>query len=431
MFVDRVKVFVKGGDGGNGVTSFLREKYRPHGGPDGGDGGRGGSVIFIVDEGLRTLLDFKYQQHLKADRGPHGKGKKCHGKNASDLEVKVPPGTVVYNEETGEKIADLTKAGEKAVIAQGGRGGRGNARFATSTRKAPKLSEKGEPGEELRVVIELKLMADVGLVGFPNAGKSTFLSRVSAARPKVASYPFTTLSPNLGEVQVAKGESFFVADIPGIIEGAHKGTGLGLQFLRHIERTKVLLFLLDTAGTEGRDPLEDFKALQRELALYSKTLTRKPQVIAANKIDLPEGKENLQRLKDELEGDHPIFAVSAVTGEGIKELLYFLLEKLQEVDGEVQLEEEVKDKTEDKKVYKYEPEEKFIIEFDGEAYLVKGKTIERYVHMTDFDNEEALFRLQRYFDRIGLEKALKEKGVKEGDLVRIGKMEFNYSEEGF
>ncbi len=432
MFVDRVRVYVKGGDGGNGVTSFLREKYRPHGGPDGGDGGRGGSVVFTVDEGLRTLLDFKYQQHIKGSRGQHGKGKKSHGKNAPDMEVKVPAGTVVYNDETGEKIADLTRPGEKAVIARGGRGGRGNARFASPTRKAPRLSEKGEPGEELRVIIELKLMADVGLVGFPNAGKSTFLSRVSAARPRVAAYPFTTLSPNLGEVQVAKEESFVLADIPGIIEGAHRGTGLGLQFLRHIERTRVLLFLLDAAGTEGRDPLEDYRNLHRELDSYSKTLTQKPRIIAANKIDLPEGKKNLEIIKNELGRDYPVFAVSAVTGEGIEDLLYFALEKIKQVEGEIELEEIVKerDKKEERKVYKYEPQDKFIIEFDGEAYRVKGETIERYVHMTDFDNEEALLRLQRYFDRSGVEEALREKGVKEGDLVRIGKMEFNYSREG-
>ncbi|MDO9574505.1 MAG: GTPase ObgE [Candidatus Contubernalis sp.] len=315
MFIDRTKVYVKGGDGGSGVASFLRQKYMPHGGPDGGDGGSGGSVIFEVDLGLRTLLDFKYQQHIKGSRGQHGKGKKQHGKSSPDLVVKVPPGTMVYREETGELIADLIESGQRAVIAKGGRGGRGNTRFANAIRKAPKFAEKGEPGEELTIIMELKLLADVGLVGFPNAGKSTFLSRVSAAKPKIASYPFTTLTPNLGEVHVSQGRNFVVADIPGIIEGAHQGTGLGLQFLRHVERTRLLLFILDTAGTENREPLEDFNALQRELRLYSEKLSQKPQVVVANKIDLPQGRENIDEIKKALPHGLQFFAVSAVTGE--------------------------------------------------------------------------------------------------------------------
>ncbi|PKM83511.1 MAG: GTPase ObgE [Firmicutes bacterium HGW-Firmicutes-13] len=433
MFVDRAKIYLKGGDGGNGASSFLREKYMPHGGPDGGDGGSGGNIVFVVDEGLRTLLDFKYRQHFKALRGKHGQGKKRHGKNAPDLEVKVPPGTVVYNAETGELIADLTRPGEKAVIARGGRGGRGNARFVTATRKAPKLAEKGEPGEEITIILELKLIADVGLVGFPNAGKSTFLSSVSAARPKIDSYPFTTLSPNLGQVQAAAGKNFIVADIPGIIEGAHKGVGLGLRFLRHIERTKILLFILDAAGTEGRDPLEDLKALQNELIMYGRNMAQRSQIIAANKIDLPEGKENFIKIKEKLAPDYPVFGISAVTGEGIQELLYFISDRLDKIQEESELleEREIAEDKEAVKVYKPDEEQAVLIEYNGEVYEVKGRGIEKFVHMTDFNNEEAVGRLQRFFDRIGLEETLKKKGIKEGDLVRIGPMEFTFSEEAF
>lgn len=433
MFIDRTKVYVKGGDGGSGVASFLRQKYMPHGGPDGGDGGSGGSVIFEVDLGLRTLLDFKYQQHIKGSRGQHGKGKKQHGKSSPDLVVKVPPGTMVYREETGELIADLIESGQRAVIAKGGRGGRGNTRFANAIRKAPKFAEKGESGEELTIIMELKLLADVGLVGFPNAGKSTFLSRVSAAKPKIASYPFTTLTPNLGEVHVSQGRNFVVADIPGIIEGAHQGTGLGLQFLRHVERTRLLLFILDTAGTENREPLEDFNALQRELRLYSEKLSQKPQVVVANKIDLPQGRENIDEIKKALPHGLQFFAVSAVTGEGIQDLLYFLadeLDRLEKEEQEAVPEEILEDK--ERKVYKHrnEPEELTVI-FDGEAYRVKGERIEKLVHMTDFQYEEAVERLQYIFHKIGLEERLKKEGIKEGDLVRIGPMEFNFTEEGF
>ncbi len=431
MFVDRAKVYVKGGDGGNGAVSFLREKYVSHGGPDGGDGGRGGDVIFEVDGGLRTLLDFKYRQHFKGERGQHGKGKKRHGKGAPDLVVKVPPGTVVYDGETEEVIADLTEPGEGAVIARGGRGGRGNARFVSPTRKAPRLAEKGEPGEERQVVLELKLLADVGLVGYPNSGKSTFLSRISAAKPKIASYPFTTLTPNLGQVQVAPGKSFVVADIPGIIEGAHQGVGLGLQFLRHIERTRVLLFILDAAETEGRDPLADFNSLQEELLQYSEKLKDKPQIIAANKIDLPQGKENFQIIIDELEKKCPVFGISALTGEGIQELIYYISQSLDRIEEEEKVKEEEKPPKEEVKVYKAPEKEELEIIFDGEVYEVKGKGIEKFVHMTDFDNEEAVDRLQRFFKRIKVEEALKEKGIQEGDTVRIGPMEFTYSEESF
>lgn len=431
MFVDRAKIYVKGGDGGNGVVSFRREKYVSHGGPDGGDGGKGGDVVFKVDRGLRTLLDFKYRQHFKGKRGQHGKGKKQHGRKAPDLEVKVPPGTVVYDDDTGEIIADLTEPGERAVVARGGQGGRGNARFVSPTRKAPRLAEKGEPGEERQLVLELKLLADVGLVGFPNSGKSTLLSKISAARPKIAPYPFTTLTPNLGQVQVSPGKSFVVADIPGIIEGAHQGVGLGLDFLRHIERTRILLFLLDAAETEGRDPLEDYRYLQEELFQYSPGLKDKPAVIAANKIDLPQGRENYLRIKEELGESCPLFAISALTGEGIKELIYYLSQFLDTIEGDERARKEEDTPREEVKVYKVPEKEELEVVFDGEVYEVKGKGIEKFVHMTDFDNEEALDRLQGFFRRIKVEEALKEKGIQEGDTVRIGPMEFTYSEESF
>ncbi|RQD76830.1 MAG: GTPase ObgE [Candidatus Syntrophonatronum acetioxidans] len=430
MFVDRAKVYVKGGDGGNGAVSFRREKYVSHGGPDGGDGGKGGDVVFEVDRGLRTLLDFKYRQHFKGGRGQHGQGKNRHGKGVPDLVVKVPPGTVIYDAEREEIIADLTEPGEKVVIARGGRGGRGNARFASPTRKAPRLVEKGEPGEERQVILELKLLAEVGLVGYPNSGKSTLLSRISAAKPKIASYPFTTLTPNLGQVQVAPGKSFVVADIPGIIEGAHQGVGLGLQFLRHIERTRVLLFILDAAETEGRDPLADFHSLQEELLQYSEKLKDKPGIIAANKVDLPRGKENLPRIKNELERQYPVFGISALTGEGVQELIYYISQSLDKIEEE-ELKEEKVPLQEEVKVYKPPEKEELEILFDGEVYQVKGKGIEKFVHMTDFDNEEAVDRLQRFFKRIKVEEALKKEGIQEGDTVRIGPMEFTYSEESF
>lgn len=433
MFIDRVKVYVKGGDGGNGVVSFLREKYMPYGGPDGGDGGSGGNVIFEVDQGLRTLLDFKYRQHLKGNRGTHGQGKNRHGKKAQDLELKVPPGTMVYREDTGELIADLIEPGQRAVIARGGRGGRGNTRFVSNTRKVPKFAEKGEPGEELRVVLELKLLADVGLVGFPNAGKSTFLSRVSAAKPKIAAYPFTTITPNLGEVQVSPGKSFVVADIPGIIEGAHQGIGLGLRFLRHVERTRLLLFILDAAGTEGRELLEDFHALQRELTLYSQKLSEKPQVVVVNKIDLPEGRSKIDEIKNAMPDSIKVFPVSAVTGEGIQQLLYFISDELDKLElQEREAISEAPPKEEERKTYRRrETREPLTVVFDGEAYRVKGERIEKLVYMTDFNNEEAVERLQFIFHRMGLDDLLKKEGMKEGDLVRIGSMEFTFTEEGF
>ncbi|MCL5046577.1 MAG: GTPase ObgE [Actinobacteria bacterium] len=423
MFVDKAKIFVKGGDGGSGVVSFRREKYVPLGGPNGGDGGHGGSVVLVVDEGLRTLLDFKYQRHFKAGRGAHGQGSNRHGAGAPDLEIRVPPGTVLREAETSEFIADLTENGQRIVVARGGRGGRGNARFLSNTNRAPGFAEKGEPGEEKWLTLELKLLADAGLVGFPNAGKSTILSRVSAAQPKIASYPFTTITPNLGVVGVPDGRSFVLADIPGLIEGAHQGTGLGHEFLRHVERTRLLIHVLDLSGLEGRDPLDDFDAINRELELYNPKLGRRPQVVAANKIDLPEAQANLPRVREDLEKrGYEVFTCSAATGEGIDRLVYRAADLLEGLKPDP--EEEIREE----KVYRAEEEEEFSIHREDGTLVVTGKDIERLVAMTDFRNDEAVRRFGRILRKKGIEAALRGAGARDGDTVRIRDVEFELAE---
>lgn len=322
VFVDRARVAVRGGRGGNGVVSFRRERYVPRGGPDGGDGGKGGDVVFVVDENLETLLDFRYRQHLFAVPGGHGEGGRRHGRDGADLLVRVPPGTLVREVSTDELVADLVRSGDRFVAARGGRGGRGNARFATATRQAPRVAERGEPGEERLLQLELRRIADVGVVGYPNAGKSSLLRRISGARPKVADYPFTTKHPVLGVVEVPGAGSFVMADVPGLIEGAHVGAGLGHEFLRHLSRTRLLVHVVDAAGTEGRDPLSDFRVVDRELAAYDPDLARRARVVAANKVDLPGGKDNALRMRELLgpEG-YEVLAVSALTGEGVDELV--------------------------------------------------------------------------------------------------------------
>lgn len=419
MFIDHAKIFIKGGDGGNGCVAFRREKYVPMGGPYGGDGGRGGNVLFVADEGMSTLMDFQYRKHFKADRGTHGMGKNQHGAWGEDLIVRVPVGTIVIDDDNGEVIADFTAAGQEAVIARGGRGGRGNSRFATAVHKAPSMAENGEPGEEKWVRLELKLLADVGLVGFPNAGKSTFISRVSAARPKIADYPFTTLVPNLGVVLTRDKESFVIADIPGLIEGAHQGTGLGHDFLRHIERNRMLLFILDAAQVDGRQVMDDYITLRNELEFYNPELLERPYLIVANKLDLPGAAENFQLLKDKY-GDL-VYGISAVTGQGISELVektYQILQSIpvEEHPGEARI------------IRRFEDEEPFQIERIDGVYQVSGKRIENLVTMTNFAQEESLQRFQRTTARMGLDEALKEKGIKVGDTVRIKDMEFDYSE---
>ena len=420
MFVDHARVYVRGGDGGNGIVAFRREKYVPMGGPAGGDGGRGGNVVFVADEGLSTLMDFKYRRHFKAMRGTHGQGKNMHGAGGEDLTVKVPVGTVIRDDDTGEVIADLTRNGQEVVVARGGRGGRGNARFATSVNKAPSLSENGEPGQERWVELELKLLADVGLVGFPNAGKSTLISRLSAARPKIADYPFTTLVPNLGVVVTRSKESFVVADIPGLIEGAHRGSGLGHEFLRHIERTRVLLFVLDTAQTEGRDVLEDYQILRQELELYRPDLMKRPFLIVANKMDIPEAQENYERLRAEF--GHLVHAVSAVTGLGVNALVEETFHLLQSVPRDIVI------SGEEPVIRRFEEEEAFRIERVNGVFEVSGKRIEKILAMTNFNTDEGLRRFQMIVEKMGLEEALRRQGIKPGDTVKIDDFEFEYSE---
>lgn len=420
MFYDHLKIYVKAGDGGNGCVAFRREKYVPFGGPVGGDGGRGGHVLLRADEGLRTLVDFHFRRQFKAGRGGHGEGKERHGKSGADLVLQVPVGTVVRDAATGEVLADLVQHGQEVIVARGGRGGRGNARFATSTERAPRFAEKGEPGEERWLELELKLLADVGLVGLPNAGKSTILSRVSAARPKIADYPFTTLEPCLGVVRVGEGESFVLADLPGLIEGAHAGAGLGHKFLRHIERTRLLIHVVDAAGTAGRDPVADFAVINRELALYSPELAARPQVVAANKMDLPESRPNLERLRAVLP-DYEVFPVSAATGEGLDHLMVRVAELLQELPAPRLVE------APEKAAAGGAP---LRVRQEAGVFVVEDEKIERKVAMTDLDNPEAVRRLKQYFRRAGVEDALRTAGVKPGDTVRIGREEFVYQPEG-
>jgi len=424
MFIDRARIFVKAGDGGNGMSSFRREKYVPKGGPSGGDGGRGGDVILVVDPNLNTLIDFRYKRKFKADNGAHGQSSNCHGRSADNLYIKVPPGTVVKDEATGAILADLTEIGQEVVVARGGRGGRGNARFATSVNRAPTFAEKGEPGEERWLLLELKLLADVGLVGYPSVGKSSILGRVSAAKPEVAAYHFTTLTPVLGVVSLGEGRSFVLADIPGLIEGAHAGVGLGHDFLRHIERTKVLIHVLDASGLEGRDPIDDFHKINYELKQYSERLAGKPQIIAANKMDLPEAQANFPRIKEYLAKQGlEVFPISAATGDGLPELMERAAKLVAEYQEEPAVEEETV-------VYTVQPETSgFTIKRDDDgAFIVESKEIERLVAMTNFDDEEGLQRFQRIWRRLGIDEALKERGIKEGDTVRIRDMEFEFKE---
>ncbi|WP_391116172.1 GTPase ObgE [Psychrobacillus sp. L3] len=429
MFVDHVKVYVKGGDGGDGMVGFRREKYVPLGGPAGGDGGNGGDVIFVVDEGLRTLMDFRYKRIFKANRGDHGGSKNMHGANADDLFVKVPPGTVVMNEETGQVIADLVEHGQKAAIARGGRGGRGNSRFATPANPAPELSEKGEPGFELNVTLELKVLADVGLVGFPSVGKSTLLSVVSAAKPKIAPYHFTTIVPNLGMVETEDHRSFAMADLPGLIEGAHEGVGLGHQFLRHIERTRVIVHMIDMSGLEGRDPYEDYLTINDELKQYNLRLTERPQLIVANKMDMPESEENLKAFREKIGTDVKIFSISAISRQGVQDLLFAIADLLEDAP-EYPLEDLVEEETETSVMYKYEAKkDDFTISRDDDgSFILAGGTVERLFKMTDFSREDSIRRFSRQLRGMGIDEALRLRGAKDGDTVRLLEFEFEFIE---
>lgn len=421
MFIDRARIHVVSGNGGNGMSSWRREKFVPRGGPSGGDGGRGGDVILIVDANTNTLIDFRYKRKFVAQNGVGGQTKNMHGHNADSTYIKVPAGTLVKDDETDAVIADLTKVGQQAVLVKGGRGGRGNARFVNSVNRAPTFSENGAPGAERFLRLELKLLADIGLVGYPSVGKSSIISCVSAAKPEVAAYHFTTLTPVLGVVSLDEGHSFVIADIPGLIEGAHEGIGLGHDFLRHIERTKVILHVLDVSGLEGRDPIDDYNKINNELKLYNEKLATRPQLIVANKMDLVESQENLPRVIEYMEKlGHKVYPVSAATGEGLPELMQVSSKLLQEYV-------EPPEETDDTIIYEAKPEVEYTVsrDMDG-AYLVSGKGIEKLVAMTNFDNEEGLRRFQQVFRRRGIEDALKEKGIKEGETVRIGEMEFEF-----
>ena len=427
MFVDNVKIYIKAGNGGNGCVSFRREKYVPKGGPAGGDGGKGGSIILRADEGLRTLIDFRYQTHYKGKRGDHGSGAKQHGRSADDIVLRVPVGTVVRDADTKKLLGDLRHHGQEIVVAQGGRGGRGNARFVSSTHRAPAFAENGEKGEERWITLELKLLADVGLVGFPNVGKSTIISRVSAAKPKIANYHFTTLEPNLGMVRVDAGRSFVIADVPGLVEGAAEGAGLGHRFLRHVERTRVLVHVVDLSGSEGRDPLEDLAVIRGELERYAPQLNEKPMVIVANKVDLMSDDDRdaaLARLS-EAYPEVRIFPMSAATDSDLNELVYHLADILDAI-GPVEYAEEDFEPVEEEPQKQEAP---FRVQKIGpDAYEVVGPEIDGLVGRTQFERDEAVERFMKILDNMGIEKALREAGIQDGDTVIVGPMALDYLE---
>lgn len=422
MFVDRVKIHVKGGNGGNGMVSFFRAKYITHGGPDGGDGGRGGDVIFVGDESMGTLMDFRYKRMFKAGNGQDGGKRNCFGKDGESVVIKVPVGTVIREAESGKIMADITKHGEEKILIHGGKGGKGNQHFATPTRQAPRYAEPGRVAKEYDVILELKLIADVGLIGFPNVGKSTLLSMVTNANPKIANYHFTTLDPNLGVVEGRYGDSFVLADIPGLVEGASEGVGLGHAFLRHVERTKVFIHVVDAAGVEGDDPVENVRKINQELEAYNPELMKRPQVIAANKTDIPGSEENVERLKEAYEKEgFEVFPISAATNKGLDELLTKVAEILKNYPEDIVFEEEYEEY--DEVAVDQEP---FTIEVEDEVYVVRGVGVEKMIGYTNIDTEKGFAFFQRYLKEKGIIEALEEKGIQEGDTVRIYDMEFEF-----
>ncbi|GEN49879.1 GTPase Obg [Alkalibacterium pelagium] len=431
MFLDQVKVNVKAGNGGNGMVAFRREKYVPDGGPAGGDGGIGGDVIFVVDEGLRTLMDFRYNRHFRAEHGENGMSKGMHGRGAKALFVKVPPGTVVKDAETGQMLADLVDHGQEAVVAKGGRGGRGNIRFASPRNPAPEIAENGEPGDEKEIELELKVLADVGLVGFPSVGKSTLLSVVSQARPKIGAYHFTTLVPNLGMVQTDDGRSFVLADMPGLIEGASQGVGLGIEFLRHIERTRVLLHVIDMSGVEGRDPVDDYFTINKELEQYDLKLRERPQLVVANKMDMPDSEENLKTFREEMEksGEEvEIFEISALTRKGLNQVMSRTADLLETAPEFPLYEEETGE--EERVLYKFTPENReFMITRDPDGtWVISGDKVVKLYQMTNFQFDESVMRFSRQLRGMGIDEALRDKGAKNGDTVRLDNFEFEFVE---
>ena len=422
MFVDEVVIKVIAGKGGDGCTSFRREKYVPNGGPNGGNGGKGASIIFRVDMGLRTLLDLRYQKEIKGKKGANGEGSNRNGKNAEDVIVKVPLGTTVIDTDTNLIIGDLTRENDEVVVAAGGRGGRGNTAFKTHSNTAPNFSENGEPGEEKTLKVELKSLADVGFVGLPSVGKSTLLSKISAAKPKIASYHFTTLNPNLGVVKTIDGRSFVAADLPGLIEGASKGAGLGDKFLRHIERTKIICHVIDMSGIEGRNPYEDYETIRNELKNYSEKLANKEEIIVANKMDMPESVENLKEFKKKVNKE--IIEISALNNIGIDNLLVKLADKLDEIP-ETNIYEE--DNFESHVLFKFNEERPFTIERDGDIFIVHSDKIEKLYKMTKF-TDEGIRRFSNKLRRMGVDEELVKMGCKEGDTVKILDFEFEFTE---
>lgn len=435
MFLDQITINVKAGKGGDGMIAFRREKYVSNGGPAGGDGGHGGDVILIVDEGLRTLVDFRFNRHFKAQSGENGMSKGMHGRNSENTYVKVPQGTTVRDAETGTLLGDLIEHNQMLTVAKGGRGGRGNIRFTSPRNPAPEIAEKGEPGQERKIELELKVLADIGLVGFPSVGKSTLLSVISSARPKIDIYHFTTLAPNLGMVTTSDGRSFAAADLPGLIAGASQGVGLGTQFLRHIERTRVILHVIDMSGMEGRDPYEDYLAINYELSSYNLCLLDLPQIIVANKMDMSGSEENLMKFKEQLQkekkikisNDILVFPISCVTCQGIDSLLIATADLLEATSEFPLCKEEIKEQIVQ---YRFNPEgPEFKIDRGPDAtWILSGKKIERLFQMTNFDHDEAMMRFLRQLRGMGVEKSLRDRGAKDGDLVRIGSFEFEFIE---
>ena len=423
MFTDYVKIIAKAGNGGNGAISFRREKYVAAGGPDGGDGGKGGDIYFEVDPDANTLIDFRYNKKFKAENGKNGEGAHRYGKSGEDLYIKVPIGTIVRDATTNEILADLSKKGQKTLILAGGRGGKGNAHFATSTRQAPRFAQDGEKGEEKELILELKLLADVGLIGFPNVGKSTFLSRTTSATPKIADYHFTTLEPNLGVVKTDYGESFVIADIPGIIEGASEGTGLGLKFLRHIERTRLLLHVIDVSGSEGRNPVDDFYTINNELKQYSEKLSKRKQIIVANKIDAMQDEKSFRELQEVAKKNNmEIFKISAVTGEGVSELIKHVAKVLKTLPKEELLE------IKDRKIYTLKDEDEYTIIKEDGKFVIQGEAVERVMRRVNIKDNESLYYFQKSLDNLGVNQKLKEMGIKDGDIVKIADYELEWED---
>ena len=423
MFTDYVKIIAKAGNGGNGAISFRREKYVAAGGPDGGDGGKGGDIYFVVDPDSNTLIDFRYNKKFKAESGKNGEGSNKYGRGGEDLYIKVPIGTIIRDANTNKVLADLSEEGQQELVLKGGRGGKGNSHFATSTRQAPRFAQDGEKGEEKELILELKLLADVGLIGFPNVGKSTFLSMTTSATPKIADYHFTTLEPNLGVVKTEYGDSFVIADIPGIIEGASEGTGLGLQFLRHIERTRLLLHVIDVSGSEGRNPVDDFYKINTELKKYSEKLSKRKQIVVANKIDVMQD-ENLYKELEKVASEHnmEIFKISAATGKGVPELIKHVSEVLKTLPKENLID------IEDRKVYTLEDKDAYTITKEDGMFVIKGEAVEKVMRRVNIGDNESLYYFQKSLDNLGVNEKLKAMGIQEGDIVKIDDYELEWED---